>query len=95
MNFSKAILLRLFKKKIYILRNKKDNKSNTVWSNKEYTNIVVAFVNDGASTMIKKKCVHYTQLDKDVADSPIKSVTPKVRVNEVTQQFNEDHKQDG
>ena len=38
----------------------------------------------------KKKCVHYTQLEKDVSgdSSPIRSITPKqVKVNEVTQEF--------
>ena len=70
-----------------------------MWSNREYSNIVVAFVNDVASSrssgnMIrkKKKCVHYTQLDGDIAESPIRSITPKVKVNEVTQEFTaEDH----
>ena len=107
MNFNTATLLRLVKKKIYILRNnrKETNKpsnTDTVWSNREFTNIVVAFVNDVAAessshrgrsrgNMIrkKKKCVHYTQLEKDVSgDSPIRSITPKeVKVNEVTQEF--------
>ena len=79
--------------------------ANTVWSNREFSSIVVALVNDVAggggsaragryprdrAMMIrkKKKCVHYTQLEKDLSDSPIRSTTPKeVKVNEVTQEF--------
>ena len=119
MNFNTATLLRLVKKKIFILKNnkkqgEKQQESNqsqprntdTVWSNREFTNIVVAFVNDVAAEssfyshrgrsrgniMIrkKKKCVHYTQLEKDVSgdSSPIRSITPKqVKVNEVTREF--------
>ena len=118
MNFNTATLLRLVKKKIFILRNNNNKKqgekqesnqpqprnTDTVWSNREFTNIVVAFVNDVAAEsyshrgrsrgniMIrkKKKCVHYTQLEKDVSgdSSPIRSITPKqVKVNEVTQEF--------
>ena len=126
MNFNTATLLRLVKKKIFILRNNNNKKqgekqesnrpqprnTDTVWSNREFTNIVVAFVNDVAAEsssyshrgrsrgniMIrkKKKCVHYTQLEKDVSgdSSPIRSITPKqVKVNEVTQEFgdHDDH----
>ena len=117
MNFNTATLLRLVKKKIFILRNNnkkqgekqesnqpQSRNTDTVWSNREFTNIVVAFVNDVAAEsssyshrgrgniMIrkKKKCVHYTQLEKDVSgdSSPIRSVTAKqVKVNEVTQEF--------
>ena len=82
MNFHKEKLVGIVKNRIFFICTWKSKAqigiTSNVWHNREYSSVVVAFINDAAMINKKKRSVHYTQLDGDVAGSPARrSVIPE------------------
>ncbi len=89
MNFHREKLVQIVKSRIFIVYTSKWKSkvqigiTSNVWHNREFSSVVVAFINDATMINKKKRSVHYTQLDGDVAGSPAtarRSVIPEEEV---------------